>query len=255
MRHANLLWALGAATILPACVEETRYAIERKSVEMEADAEPAFVNENDDPVFVAQRRFGLQITAPQQGDLDRLGQGAQGMDLPFPRLPWLEREDLEIQVDYALENHGTTKLSALIFLDGINEFHAYRPGPEDFHQWERRIELEGGERVSASITELEMDEIAIDLATVVNEAPNSNLVVQFQSQSTRDPRVKKYIPKVVPGLVAFRMGLQTGEAAALELRVSVRVQDHGGRIAARGEEAWELPQPADFVPIAPEEDQ
>jgi hypothetical protein len=99
-----------------------------------------------------------------------------------------------------------------------------------------------------------MDEIATDLATVVNGAPNSNLVVQFQSQSTRDPRVHRYIPDVIPALVAFRMGLQTGEAAPLELRVSVRVQDHGARVAARGEEAWELPTPADFVPVVPEEE-
>jgi hypothetical protein len=254
MRPARLPIAVLACASLAGCLQEQRYAVERESVWLRDDAEPAFFDEDDDPVFVSQRRFELQIRPPKQQSLDMLARSASGMELPFPRFPWVERDDLELQLDYALENHSEERLSVLVFVDGINEFHEYTPGPEDFHQWERRIEVGPGERVSASISELELDEVAIDLATVVNGAPNSNLVVQFQSQSGRDPRVKEFIPKVIPGLVALRMGVQTGTAAELALRLSVRVQDHGDRVAERGAPRWRLPTPEPFVPVAPEEE-
>ena len=35
--------------------------------------------------------------------------------------------------------------------------------------------------------------------------------------------------------------------------VSARVQDHGDRLAERGDPSWDLPTPQDFVPIVPEE--
>jgi hypothetical protein len=247
--------ALTTLTCAAACVEEERYAIMRQDVKMHADEKPTAFTEEKDPIFIVERRFSFQITPPSQAELQHLAQGAQGRKLPFPRLPWIERQDEEIQVDYALENRGKAAISVMVFLDGINEFDRYTPGPEDFHQWEHRYELQPGERISDTITELEMDEVAIDLATVVNGAPNSNQVVQFQSQSGRDPRVKKYVPKVVPGLVGFEMGLQTGAAAELRLTLSARVQDHGGRIAERGEKIWQLPTPTDFVPVVPKEDQ
>jgi hypothetical protein len=79
-------------------------------------------------------------------------------------------------------------------------------------------------------------------------------VVQFQSQSGRDPRVRDFVPSVIPGLVRLRMGLQTGQASDLRLLVSVRVQDHGDRIAERGETRWELPQPEAFAPVLIEEE-
>jgi hypothetical protein len=261
---------MAAALALTGCLEEQRYAIERESVRLRANAEPAFVDDDDNAIFVAQRRFELQIRPPMDAILQQLGQAAQGMNLPFPRLPWVEYEDVEIRVDYVLENRSDEEVSAMVFLDGINEFNVYTPGPEDFHQYERRLAVPAQGRVEGTITELEMDEVAVDLATVVNEVmikgddeddpPNSALIVQFQSQSTRDPRVKPYIPSTIPGLVAFNMGVQTGGlgggemAPELFLRLSARVQDHGDRVAERGESRWTLPTPVEFVPVVPEED-
>ncbi len=235
-------------------LEEQRYVVENEAVALTEDTPVAFVDEDDNEFFVVQRRFEFPISRPTDGQLMSLSQEAQGMNLPFARLPWVERDDVELVVDYTLANLGTTTLVAGITLDGESEFFAYTPGQEDFHQWERRVELGPRKRVTGSITELEMDEVAIDLATVVNGAPNSNLVVQFQSQSGRDPRVAAYVPKVVPALVALRFGLITNQAANVVLEVSVRAQDHGKRIAARGETRWDLPVPMDFVPVVPEEE-
>jgi len=244
---------------LSGCLEEQRYAVERARVYMPPDSAPAFEDDDDKPVFVSERVFHLQIRPPSAQTLQSLTQAAQGKHLPFPRMPWVERQDLEVRVDYTLENRSDQAVNAMVFLDGIDEFFEYTPGPEDFHQYERRLLVQAHRTARGTISELEMDEVAIDLATVVNGAPNTALVVQFQSQSGRDPRVQQYIPDTVPGLVGFHMGLQSaglggGETAPdLELTLSVRVQDHGDRISSRGEPHWELPTPVPFVPVVPEE--
>jgi hypothetical protein len=177
-------------------------------------------------------------------------------------LPWIERDDVELKLDYVIANLEDRDVNLGIQINGINEFHEYAPGPEDFHQWERRFALGPKQRVRGTISELEMDEIAIDLATVVNPGgpdaelfPNSNLIVQSQSQSGRDPRVKAYVPKVVPGLVGVRAGITSGEAANVVLEITVRGEDFGDRLPERGEPRWELPEPMLFTPLVPVEDE
>jgi hypothetical protein len=248
-------WSLCACLGLFGCLEEQRYAIERETISLSEDAAPAFVDENNDPVFVSQRSFELQIRPPRDERLRELAERARGLELPFPRLPWVDRDDIELQVDYAVENRSEQRVAVMLFVDGRNEFHVYTPGPNDFHQWERRFLLEPGERVSEVITELEMDEIAVDLATVVNGAPNTAQVVHMSSYSGRDPRVAPYIPAAIPALVGMSIGVQTNQAANIHVRVSVRVQDHGDRVCKRGERRWELPEPEVFTPVLIEEEE
>lgn len=256
--NARMALSVVPLVLTSGCLEEQRYVIENEAVALTEDTPIAFVDEDDNEFYAVERRFELPISEPTEARMMRLFQDAVGMDLPFPRLPWVERRDLELTVDYVVANLANDPVVVNVTLDGENEFHAYRPGPEDFHQWERRIELGPRERVTGSISELEMDEIAIDLATVVNPGPdgellNSNMVVHARSQSSRDERVRDHIPRVVPGLVALRFGLVSPQAQPLVLEVSVRAQDHGGRLCERGEERWELPEPMDFVPVVPEE--
>jgi hypothetical protein len=239
--------------VLSGCLEEQRYVVENKSLAITASTPVAFVDDDDNPFWVVERSFELPISPPSDTMLNALAMKAQGMNLPFPRMPWVEREDLELQVDYTLANLDDSAKVVGIRVDGVSEFFAYTPGIEDFHQWERIIALGPRQRVTGSITELEMDEVAIDLATVVNGAPNSNEVVHVLSQSSLDTRIKQYIPEVIPGLVAMRFGLITGQMGNVVLELSVRAQDHGDRLAERGETRWPLPMPMPFVPVVPEE--
>jgi len=94
----------------------------------------------------------------------------------------------------------------------------------------------------------------VDLATVVNGAPNSNLVVQTISQSGRDERVSPYIPSIIPGLVGIVASITSSAAQSITVELSVRAEDHGDRLAARGEKSWQLPIPARFIPVVPEEE-
>lgn len=236
-------------------ITEQRYVVQNEAVVLTEDAAPVVPAEDDeDAIFLVERRFELPIEPPADNTLQSLTEKSQGMGLPFPRLPWVEQADLEMTLDYVLANLDDQPVTAGIVINGANEFFEYAPGPLDFNQWERRVELKPKQRLTGSISELEMDEIAIDLATVVNGAPNSNQVVQFQSQSGRDPRVKAFVPKVIPALIAFRAGLLTNQAANVVLELSVRVEDRGDRLARRGDERWEQPEPMLFVPVVPEED-
>ena len=249
----SLVWVGGwMAACAAGCVEEQRYHVVDETVQLTADAQPAYVTEDDEPVYRVDRAFSLRLTAPSSAALTRLAAEAQGRMLPFPRLPWVTLHDLDLQLDWALTNEGSVPLVAMITLNGVNEFHYYAPGPENFHQWERRVAVAPGQRVHGSVTELELDEVAIDLATVVNGAPNSNLVVEARSQSSRDERVRAFIPAVIPGLVGIRAGLETGAAVPLTLELSIRVQDHGDRAAKRGEARWEIPAAQPFVPVVPD---
>ena len=247
----GLLW-------LASCVEEQRYQVVGAMVQMTPDLAPAFTTADGAQIYRIDAPFPLAITPPGKGQLDKLTAEAQGKMLPFPRLPWVSLHDLALQLDYAVTNNSAKAVLTTVTVNGINEFVYYAPGAEDLHQWQRRIALVPGQRVTGTVTELELDEIAIDLATVVNGAPNSNLVVEFQSQSGRDPRIQPYIPKVIPGLAGVRAGLEViggdnemAPAPALTLELSLLVKDHNDRACKRGETPWMLPAAAPFTPIVP----
>lgn len=237
--------------VLTGCLEAQRYEVVRESVSLASAAAPAYVDPDDAPVYRVERSFELRITAPSEAELD----ARAGMQSPpYARAPWVELSVLELQLDYAVENESEQSLTLELTLDGRNEFHVYTPGPDDLHQWSRRVTLSPREVLTGSISELELDEVAIDLATVVNGAPNSNLVVDPRSQSSRDPRVRAFVPARVPGLVGIHVGLTTMRAADVTLTLSLRVRDQGGRAAHEGEPDWQLPAPVPFAPIVPERD-
>jgi hypothetical protein len=255
MLHWALL-ACGAllSVVTAGCITEQRYHVLGESVRMTPDVAPAYFTEDDEPVYRVEAPFALRLTPPSARTLGSLAAAPASARMPYPRLPWVALHDLAVQVDYALTNESDRAISALITLNGSNEFHYYAPGPENLHQWERRVALGPRARVTGSITELELDEVAIDLATVVNGAPNSNLVVDRRSASSLDPRVQPYIPRTIPGLIAVRAGLETQVADNLTLELYVRVQDYEGRATARGDRAWEPPAPQPFTPIVPDLD-
>jgi hypothetical protein len=240
------------ALALCGCLTEQRYDVLGGEVELTEDMAPIFVSDEDDAVYRIDAPFELLITPPKDAELAQLTREVAGKTMNYPRLPWVALHDLALQLDYALTNLGAEPKTAMVFVDGVNEFQYYAPGPLDLHQWEYRVTLQPGQRVSGTITELELDEVAVDLATVINGAPNSNLVVDRNSQSSRDPRVKAFLPAVVPGLVGVRAGIETTEAAHVLLELTIRVSDLHDRAASRGKEHWMLPQPAAFTPIVPE---
>lgn len=252
-----LVLAVAAALACAGCAQEERYAgVGLFAFAITPDT-PPFLTGEDGSIFIVETRVELPIDPPTQGQLDRL---ADPGDLPFPSRPYCERGDYEIEVDWTVSNLSEDRVQVSITLNGFNEFHEYMPGVQiiddalvpDFSGWERTLELEPLERRSGTIREEELDEVAVDLATVVNGAPNSNQIVHFQNQSDHDARSMMYIPEIVPALTGFRLGLRTEQATSIVLEASVRVRDVHDRIAPEGEQPWTLPAPAPFVPVGGE---
>jgi len=232
------------------------------------DTAPYFTSEDTGALYLVESRIELELDAPTGGDIRRLTNEAAEMDppLPFERVPWVRRGDLLLEVDWAVTNLTDSEIRAAVVINGFNEFHEYMPGFTvddddiilDFAQWERDLELEPFETRVGTVRIEDMEEVMTDLATVVNGLPNANMAVHFESQSAIDPRVQAYIPSIVPGLTGFRVGLRaqglpipdapTAGRGLVILEVSVHVRDERGRLVDEGEDPWELPQPALFMP-------
>ena len=155
------------------------------------DTEPAIVGDEGDALYVVERRIRLPLKAPTEGELAvRRDAVADFPGLPFWRMPWVERGDIEIEVDFTVSNLDDEEHDVDVIINGANEFHEYVPGvvaiddvPVPLHsQWERRLTVGARKRVSRTVREEEMDEVAVDLATVVNGAPNSDRIVYFENK-------------------------------------------------------------------------
>ena len=224
------------------------------------DTPAAFEGEEGEAFFVVEERVELPIAAPTDAELAELSAVTPP---PFPRSPWVLRGDYAIEIDYVLINLDDARHDVAVTLNGFNEFHEYMPGFQtageelvpDFSGWERTLRLDPFERKTGTIREEEIDEVTVDLATVVNGAGNPNLVMHPDTPMS-DPRAEPFIPEVVPALTGFRVGLRAAGAANVLIEFTVRVRDVRHKIvqAAR---AWELPVPMVVTPadLAPPEEE
>lgn len=247
-----------ALLTLVACDDERTYVGEDKiyQVALNADTMAAFETEEGGALFIVETLAELPISRPSSAELaDRMTGARAYRNLPFPRLPWVERGELEIQVDFTLSNLDDDEHDIDVTVNGANEFNEYVPGVQVIEedavplhaQWERRYTLAPKSRISDTVREEDLDEAAVDLATVVNGAPNSDEVVYFENKSATDERSKKYIPEIIPGLVAVRMGIRTNQAAPILLEASVRVRDVGDKLADDDDPKM----PLEFEPFSP----
>jgi hypothetical protein len=257
--HLALALALASTA---ACAEERRYVGDGvHSVAITEDTAAAAETE-EGALYIVERRIDLPISNPAESVYADLQQGAEGRGLPFPRLPWVERGDVEVQIDFTLSSLDDQTHNVGVIVNGYNEFHEYVPGvieiedepvPE-FSQWESYKQLGPGQRIVGTIREDELDEVAVDLATVVNGAPSSAEVVYFENHSAEDPRTRPFIPSVVPALVGVRIGLIAFEPAVVMLEVTIRVRDvHGDKLVEDDEVAM-TPMPAEFMPVTEEDE-
>jgi len=248
---------VGGALVVVGCQRgDERFLV--NAFAMTPDSAPV-VETEEAALVVVEQRIELPIRPPPERALERrmLPDPPDGQEpaLPFPRLPWVSRGDLRIEVDWVLTNVSDpaspecppTTAQVAVVLNGINEFFEYEPGfllDDDevivnFAQWERLFSLAPGDSVRGTIQEREIEEVTVDLATLVNGAPNPNEVVFRDNQFDRDPDVAPFIPEVVPGLVGLKLGLRTTAApTCLVLESTTRVRDLEGRLQDRGSEPW-----------------
>lgn len=253
---------LGCVLWLAACADEEKYIGDGMlyQVALTPETMPA-LQTDDGGLYVVETHAQVPIRPPTASELAALQSGVSRYPgLPFPRLPWIAREDFGFQVDFSLSNLDDAPHDIDVIINGLNEFFEYEPGvieqedepPIPLHsQWEKRYHLNAKERIAITVREEEFDEMAVDLATVVNGAPNSDLIVYFENKSYSDPRSKPYIPKVIPGLAGLRLGLRSNAAGNVLLEASVRVRDAGDKLAQDGKPRMQL-MPAPFESVVPE---
>lgn len=223
---------------------------------------PPFVETEDGNLYLVEQRIELPLRTPTDAQMAELATGVEG--LPWARRPWVERHDYELEIDWVILNLDDERRTVALTFNGINEFHEYMPGftvdedeviPE-FAQWERTMVLEPLERRYGTIREEHLDEVAVDLATVVNGVTNANLIVHPESHSAIDPRAVPFVPSVVPALVGVRAGLRSTSTSNVVVELTVRVRDERGVVIEDVQRAWELPVPEIFMPssiVPPEE--
>ncbi len=213
----------------------------------------------DSVLYSVETEVYFPVRAPSDAEMDGLN-AMSAQASPFARMPWVQRHDYEIELNLVVTNVDTSRLTASVTVNGINEFNRYLPGftveedtiIPDFSQWERTWSFAPGERRVITIREEELAEIATDLASVVNTnvtfgepdpmtmmAPTcsdiANEIVYFMNQGGIDERSSMCIPTVIPGLVGFVLGLRaTGSPGEpppmIAVEASVRLRDVHARL-------------------------
>lgn len=224
------------------------------------EATPAYLeSEEDGNLYIVESRIEFPVHAPSDAEMASLGTDVVP---PFARRPWVVRDDYQVEIDLVVSNLSADPVQVTVTMNGINEFNEYVPSAQiiddelviDFAQWERTYLLQPGARRTVTVREEELDEIAVDLASVINGEPCSalaNQIVYFMNQAGIDPRSTACIPAIVPGLVGVRFGVRlTGGAPPPQVAVEavVRLRDLRNRVATASEVPWLLPVPAPFTP-------
>jgi hypothetical protein len=245
----------GEGFVTPATVDPEQTAQVWAAI-IDADT-PPFAEGEDASLYLVEQRIEIPFRPPTERELMDLTQ-VEGLAIPYPTLPYVQRGNIEIEIDWTLSNLSEQRVVADVVVNGINEFHEYNPAAQvvdddlviDFAGYERSYRIDGGARLRGTIREELMDEVAVDLATVVNGAPNANQITFFENQSAVDARSRRFIPDVVPALTGVRVGLRATSPVPLLLEFTVRVRDERGVLELDLEaERWERPAPALFGPM------
>lgn len=263
MRSVGGAIVVFAAVLASGCVQEQRYITPEGGGPWAFavdESTPPFFTSRDGTLFLVEQRVEIPFrepTAEEQAATGDIGDA----QIPYAYLPWLKLGDIEVQLDYTVSNLATDRtVDVAVTINGFNEFTEYVPGVQvienrivpDFSGWERTIRLGPGERHSGTVRQEELDEIAVDLATIVNGAPNANQILHPQSQSAIDPRSQMYIPDVIPSILGLRAGMRVeadpDAPPTLVMELTVRVRDVRGVLVQGDDDPWVPPAPAIVMP-------
>ncbi len=197
---------------------------------------------------------------------------ALGKADPYPHAPFLLSSDARIEVRFTLSNLDDKPHAVELLVDPWNEFVRYHPAIEivsdeqttpDFSGYDRFYLLPPKSRVEGTLTSDDMNELAVDLATVENlllkNPAGANLngmvnhVFNLQNRSTEpDPLIDPFIPKIIPGLVGFDLGLRSYEQGNVAVEIIIDVTDQNGdRVVPQGDATKIFGQPGTTIQPPP----
>jgi hypothetical protein len=257
---------------LSGCGDADLRRLDPLSVGLTDTAAPIY-SDGELTIYQARTGLGLPIIAPSRERLEALRDEPSP---PFERRPWVTHEDVEVQVTWTLSNLDPEPHEVWVMFDPWNEFGRYEPAivvsdeqaVRDLSGIDMLFLLPGvlGDtagapepRIVGTFTFDDMDELAIDFATVfqilsapapadaTEEDPRSSLVnnaFNVRNRSYNSPLLAAYRPRLIPGLIGFDFGVRTSEPANVALEILVEMRDRrGDRVAARGQSVRLLDRP------------
>jgi hypothetical protein len=258
--------------------QEVERSLQPAQVAMNPSVAPIY-DDGEMQIYEVKAQVQFPILAPDPLTMESL----QGRDIPpYPRAPWVTNTDVRVQLTWTLSNLDAEERVVEVLIDPWNEFGRYWPGLQvtDAENEEYMPNLSGidkyyiipgrdagdASRIHGTYTFDDMDEMAIDFATVMNmiayppmipggdgageyEDPTvtyTNHAFEVRNRSFKDPLVKPYIPAVIPGLTGIDFGLRSYTPATIAIEVAVEVVDQGnGRVRERGSDDPLLEAPAE----------
>ncbi len=222
------------------------------------EATPPFAETDEAAIYIVEERIEFPIQEPTGEELADLTAAAASDPLlmTFGRAPWVTRESYRMEIDYILINLDDAPHRVTVTANAISEFHEYSPGVvieddeifAEFAGYERLVEMEPFGRITGTIRAEQIDEMAADLASVVQTGvTNPNTFMHPDSESDHDPRAIPFVPSIVPGLVGVKMGLRIEEQSNVVCELTIRVVDDEDVIVEE-EDAWQMPAPIVFEP-------
>jgi hypothetical protein len=234
-------------------------------------AVPPIYDDGQLTIYEVKRGIQFPILAPSEQIRGQLN--AQQV-APYGRRPWVTPDDVRVQVTWTLSNLDDEPHVVEVLVDPWNEFGRYYPGLQltdaDNQEYmpnfsgidQRYIALGKGEgaasRVHGTYTFEDLEEVAVDLATVmrlIQEPPAAeggegedqrvsyaNHAFHWQNRSFNDLLVAYWVPDVVAGLTGLDIGFRTYEPANVAIEVAVEVVDvEGDRLRQPDEDHPLLP--------------
>lgn len=225
-------------------------------VGMTKDVAPIY-EDGETTIYEVKKGIAFPIMAPNDSARQQLN---SEQPAPYGRLPWVTIEDLQVQVSWTISNLDEEEHVVELLVDPWNEFGRYWPGLQltdadnqefmpNFSGIDKRyIALGKGSgaesRVHGTYAFADLEEMAIDLATVMNiiadppaaenedEDPRvtyANHAFHWQNRSYKDLLVSYWVPEVVAGLTGLDIGFRTYEPATIAIEVAVEVVDKEGK--------------------------
>ncbi|MDB4998633.1 MAG: hypothetical protein JWM74_6065 [Myxococcaceae bacterium] len=238
------LGVFGAALVLAvtACAGSDADQVTQPAVVGMTDKIAAMYSDGQVSLYQVQTPVRLPLRKPTDAE-----RGALGKADPFPRAPFVTAADLRIEIRFTISNLDDKQHAVELLVDPWNEFVRYRPrvtvGEEevtpDFSGYDRFYILPPKSRVQGTLNSDDTFELAVDLATaevlIAKPPPEANLngminhLFNLQNRSNAyDPLINPYVPKVVPGMIGFDLGLRSYEPGNIAVEVIVDVQDLQG---------------------------
>jgi hypothetical protein len=244
-------------------------------VGMTKDVAPIY-DDGEMTIYEVKKGISFPIIAPNDAARQQLG--AEQPE-PYGRLPWVTTENIQVQVSWTISNLDEEEHVVELLVDPWNEFGRYWPGLQltdaeneefmpNFSGIDKRyIALGKGSgaesRVHGTYTFADLEEMAIDLATVMNiiadppaseneeEDPRvtyANHAFHWQNRSYKDLLISYWVPPVIAGLTGLDIGFRTYEPATIAIEVAVEVVDkEGNRIRAEDDTESPLLPPTEEI--------